>query len=155
MSKKKLILLLSGLLVVGIIGGGTFFYLQNRNTGKNGPETNSEDIEAQEKAQSLLKNRVNFPLENFIVNLADPGGRRYLSTTIVLEFNDKELMGSLEKKVPEIRDRILMILPTKTFKDIQSAEGKKTLRTALIRELNDVLQEGEITNIYFQEFVVQ
>ncbi|MFP4087409.1 MAG: flagellar basal body-associated protein FliL [Desulfobacteraceae bacterium] len=155
MSNKKLFLLLSGLLVVGIVGGGTFFYLQNRSTGKNGPTTNSEGIEAQEKAQYLFKDRINFPLENFIVNLADSGGRRYLSTTIVLEFSDKRLVGSLEKKVPEIRDRILMILPTKTFKDIQSAEGKKTLRTTLIRELNDVLQEGKITNIYFQEFVVQ
>lgn len=155
MSNKKLFLLLSGLLVVGIVGGGTFFYLQNRSTGKNGPATNSEGIETQEKVQYLFKDRINFPLENFIVNLADSGGRRYLSTTIVLEFSDKRLVGSLEKKVPEIRDRILMILPTKTFKDIQSAEGKKTLRTTLIRELNDVLQEGKITNIYFQEFVVQ
>jgi flagellar FliL protein len=154
MSKKKLIILASGLLTIAMIGGGAFFYFQGKGSG---PEKalSAEGTGKSAEKEEIDKKKINFPLEGFIVNLADPGGKRYLSTKMVLEFNDKKLMPSLEKKVPEIRDRILMILPNKTFKDIQSVEGKNSLRATLIAALNDVLQEGKITNIYFQEFVVQ
>ncbi len=160
MSRKKLIILVGGLLVIAIIGGGVFFYLQSKGSdsgaeAEKGSALGTEGTERSEKKEAIDQKKINFPLESFIVNLADPGGRRYLSTKIVLEFNDKELMGSLEKKVPEIRDKILMILPTETFKGIQSVEGKNSLKSRIIASLNNILQEGKITNIYFQEFVVQ
>ncbi|MFO7600465.1 MAG: flagellar basal body-associated FliL family protein [Candidatus Desulfacyla sp.] len=154
MSKKMLIILVIGLLAAAIIGGGGFFYLKGKGSASEKGAAAEGTQSSAEKA-TADKNKINFPLENFIVNLADPGGKRYLSTRIVLELNDKGVVLSLEKKVPEMRDRILMILPTKTFKEIQSVEGKNALRSTLITELNGVLQEGQITNIFFQEFVVQ
>jgi len=154
MSKKMLMILLIGLLAAAIIGGGGFFYLKGKgSTSEKG--TAAEGTEGSAEKATAGKNKVNFPLENFIVNLADPGGKRYLSTRIVLELNDKDVVPSLEKKVPEMRDRILMILPTKTFKEIQSVEGKNELKGTLITELNGVLQGRQVTNIFFQEFVVQ
>jgi len=154
MSKKMLIILVIGLLGAAIIGGGGFFYLKGKGSASE-KGTAAEGTQGSAEKATADKNKINFPLENFIVNLADPGGKRYLSTRIVLELNDKGVVPSLEKKVPEMRDRILMILPTKTFKEIQSVEGKNALRSTLITELNGVLQEGQITNIFFQEFVVQ
>ena len=154
MSKKMLIILVIGLLAAAIIGGGVFFYLQSKGSGSE-KGLGAEGTQNSAEKEEIDKKKINFPLENFIVNLADPGGKRYLSTKIVLEFNDKGVIPSLETKVPEMRDRILMILPTKTFKEIQSVEGKNSLRSTLIAELNQVLQKGKITNIFFQEFVVQ
>lgn len=154
MSKKMLIILVIAVLSVAIIGGGGFFYLKSKGPGSE-KGVGTEGTENSGEKEEMNKKKINFPLESFIVNLADPGGKRYLSTRIVLEFSDKEWIASLEKKVPEIRDRILMILPTKTYKDIQSVEGKNALRASLIAVLNDILQQGKITNIFFQEFVVQ
>lgn len=154
MSKKKLIILVSGLLIAAIVGSGGFFYLQGKGSDSE-RDAGTEESKDSAKASEINKNKINFPLESFIVNLADPGGKRYLSTRIVLEFSDKDSLVSLEKSVPEIRDRILMILPTKTYKEIQSVEGKHALRSSLIVALNEILQEGKITNIFFQEFVVQ
>ena len=115
----------------------------------------AEKSESSGKEKISEGEKINYPLDSFIVNLADPGGRRYLNIKIVLELSDKELIDHLKIQVPQIRDRILMILPTKTFKDIQSVEGKNSLRTEIIGELNSLLQEGKITSLYFQEFVVQ
>jgi flagellar protein FliL len=154
MSKKKLIILVSGLLIAAIVGSGGFFYLQGKGSDSERDAGTEESKDSAEKSE-INKNKINFPLESFIVNLADPGGKRYFSTRIVLEFSDKDSLVSLEKSVPEIRDRILMILPTKTYKEIQSVEGKDALRSSLIVALNEILQEGKITNIFFQEFVVQ
>jgi len=154
MSKKMIFILIGCVIVLALVGGGAFFFLKDKGDRSETENGNAEGDAIAAKEEMELK-RVNFPLENFIVNLADPGGKRYLSTRIVLELDNKESLPSLEKKVPEIRDRILMILPTKTFKEIQSVEGKVAIRGELINALNKTLNEGKITNIYFQEFVIQ
>lgn len=154
MSKKMLMILVAGLLAAVMIGGGGLFYMKSKGSASENGKAAEGAKDSGEKAAED-KNKVNFPLENFIVNLADPGGKRYLSTKIVLELNDKKVVPSIENKVPEMRDRILMILPTKTFQEIQSVSGKNVLKDTLITELNSLLQEGKITNIFFQEFVVQ
>jgi len=94
-------------------------------------------------------------LETFIVNLADKGGNRYLRVTMDLELGIPELETEVIKRLPQVRDGILMILPSKRFADISSMEGKVALRGEILATLNGFLVQGEITNIYFKEFVVQ
>ena len=43
-----------------------------------------------------------FPLERFIVNLADRGGGRYLNILIDIELNNEELTDEIEKRLPQI-----------------------------------------------------
>lgn len=95
------------------------------------------------------------PLETFIVNLADKGGNRYLRVTMDLELANPELQSEITKRMPQIRDSILMILPSKRFDDISSVEGKTELRDEILEKLNSLLTMGKITNIFFKEFVVQ
>jgi len=96
-----------------------------------------------------------FPLDTFIVNLADKGGKRYLRITIDLELDSEELESEVAKRLPQVRDSILTILPTKRFEDISSAKGKTALRDQMLERINGLLARGQITNIYFKEFVVQ
>ena len=94
-------------------------------------------------------------LETFVVNLADPGGKRYLRVSIALEIDDKDFVEEAKKAIPQMRDKILMILPAKRFADIRTSSGKNALRDEIIAELNPLLEKCKITNLYFQEFVVQ
>ena len=96
-----------------------------------------------------------FPLDTFIVNLADKGGKRYLRITLDLELDSEELESEVAKRLPQVRDSILTILPTKRFEDISSAKGKIALRDQMLERINGLLARGQITNIYFKEFVVQ
>ncbi len=94
-------------------------------------------------------------LDTFIVNLADPGGKRFLRVTMDLEMSDAQLKEELESRMPQVRDAILMILPAKRFDDISTAAGKAALRDELMASLNGFLGTGQISNIYFKEFVIQ
>ena len=96
-----------------------------------------------------------YALETFIVNLADQGGKRYLRVSIDLELGNPELEVELIKRLPQVRDSILMILPSKRFDDISSMDGKIALREEILETLNGFLTQGQITRIYFKEFVVQ
>ena len=96
-----------------------------------------------------------YALDTFIVNLADMGGNRYLRVTMDLELGNSKLESEIVKRLPQIRDSVIMILPSKRFEDISSVDGKIALRNEIQETLNGFLAQGEITNIYFKEFVVQ
>jgi flagellar FliL protein len=96
-----------------------------------------------------------YGLDTFIVNLADKGGNRYLRITMDLELGVPDLEAEIDKRLPQIRDSILMILPSKRFEDISPVDGKIALRDEILQTVNGYLSQGEITNIYFKEFVVQ
>jgi len=96
-----------------------------------------------------------YALETFIVNLADKGGNRYLRVTMDLELGNSALEDELENRLPQVRDSILMILPSKRYEDICTVEGKIALRDEILATLNGFLTQGKITNIYFKEFVIQ
>ena len=96
-----------------------------------------------------------FPLDTFIVNLADEKSKRYLKVTMQIELKEGEPLELLEKRLVQVRDIILMILPTKRFQEIRSADGKTLLRQEIMTRLNDLFKKEAVHNIYFTEFVVQ
>jgi flagellar FliL protein len=117
---------------------------------------NKISSENEKAAKKNIKKIISmYPLEAFIVNLADKGGKRFLRVAMHLELEDKNLAGEIDKRLSQIRNRILMILPTKRFEDISSTEGKIALRDEIMTKLNSLLKDGSITNIYFVEFVIQ
>jgi flagellar FliL protein len=96
-----------------------------------------------------------FNLDTMIVNLAGHGGKRYLRVTMALEIDDPEAVTAFENRLPQVRDAILMILPTKKYEDVSSTEGKIALRTEIMEKINSLMTKGQVKNIYFTEFVVQ
>ena len=155
----KLMIIMIGLLVLLMVAiGGGLFMMWSKVSGLdqvvNSP-SQEESPEAIKKDSEETKIGPVFPLNTFIVNLADPGGNRFLRITMELEFADDGLRDEIEKRLPQIRDGILTILPTRTYQDIQTVEGKIALRTEIIAKLNDLLKNAAIKNIYFTEFVTQ
>lgn len=117
---------------------------------------NSEDVENDTEVEEVIETMgPTKRLETFIVNLADKGGTRYLRVSMDLELENEEAVEVIEKRLPKIRDAILMILPTKKYEDIATVEGKSALRNEMLTKINELMKPEEIKNIYFTEFVVQ
>ena len=155
MSNKILIVLIGFLMVLMLGMGGGLFMMWNKLSDIN-IQANA-NASGQPGQEEILEHPLGtiYSLETFIVNLADKGGNRYLRITMDLELGTPELEPEIQKRLPQVRDGILMILPSKRFEDISSMEGKAALRDEILATLNGFLVEGEITNIYFKEFVVQ
>jgi flagellar protein FliL len=153
---NKILLLLIGVLMVLMLGlGGGLFMMWNQISALNTQSVaNASDNPNQEKAIEHPLGPI-FSLETFIVNLADKGGNRYLRVTMDLELGNPELEAEITKRLPQVRDSILMILPTKRFEDISTVQGKTALRDQIQETINGFLAKGKISNIYFKEFVVQ
>jgi len=153
MSNKILIILIGVLMVFMVVLGGGLFMMWNKLSAMETKAQGTSDSVTSVPVEKLLGPI--FPLDTFIVNLADKGGKRYLRVTIDLELDSEELESEVTKRLPQVRDSILTILPTKRFEDISSAQGKTALRDQMLEKINGMLARGQITNIYFKEFVVQ
>jgi len=113
-----------------------------------------------------------YELSPKVVNLAEPGGFRYLQVSMVLELwplidNYNQLQGEerdlaidqfrekMNSWQPVIDDILTTTLSSKTFADISTVEGKQVLKEELMTSINELLGYQGVINIYFTEFVVQ
>lgn len=141
-SSMKLILTVA--LTVLLAGGGGFFAYTKffkKDT----------DAHAQAKGSEPVIQEV----ETFLVNLSDPGGKRYLKLTMKARLSGKELQEEFVSRTFEIRDAIIMLLSSKEFREIAKPEDKATLKQEIIFQLNRLVKKGQVQDIYFTEFLVQ
>lgn len=153
MSKKLIIIIAAALLFVMALMAGGFFIIWTKMSALSAPApVGEEEVLEEEEAEEIGPL---YSLGTLIVNLADEGGKRYLRVSIELELESQELIEEIEKRLPQVRDSILMILPTKTYADINTTPGKIAVRDELLAAMNGIVKTGKINNLYFTEFVVQ
>ncbi len=88
------------------------------------------------------------------VNL-DGQPERLIKVAITFEMLDKDGFEEIVRHSPQTRDRVVGILNSKTFNDLESVQGKLFLKDQIIVALNKEMKEGVIKDIYFSEFMVQ
>lgn len=95
------------------------------------------------------------PLAPFIVNLSGDNGQRYLRLVAQVEARSEMAKDELEAHLPEIRNRLIFLLTSKTFADIGSVQGKYDLQADITKNINETLDGPFIKKTYFTEFIVQ
>ncbi len=153
------------LLFLLLVGGGIAAYLLLSDDGEDvvNPDTakveksveESKPAKKKKKMKDLLTVGPMYPMDQFIVNLLNENGSRYLKATIDLEMDKQELSAELDKKKAIIRDIIIKILSSKTFEEISTVKGKERLKEEIVDQINQILSDGEIQNIFFTDFVIQ
>jgi flagellar FliL protein len=94
-------------------------------------------------------------MDDFIVNILDAEGTRYLKASMTIELGSPESLAEVEERKAQVRDAILLYLSSKTFDEIRDLQGKLQLRADLIGRINGLLSAGKVKTIYFTDFVVQ
>jgi flagellar FliL protein len=94
-------------------------------------------------------------MDTFMVNLADPGGKRFLKATMKLRVSSPHVAEECKLRSFEIRDLVLMILTSKESEEIIKPEDKMILKKQVIEALNRTLRKGQALDVYFTEFLVQ
>jgi flagellar FliL protein len=127
---------------------------------------------APQKGHKTPERGIPVSLGERVVNLADPGGFRYLKAEIVVELavdgidperlsveklkHEKELLAKeIEPWQPQIQDVLTMVLTSKTVADVSTPEGKEALKQELADRLQPLFHHHEIKAVYLAQFVIQ
>lgn len=96
-----------------------------------------------------------YALENFTVNLADEGGKRYAKVKVSLGYEENsKLAEELAANKDIVSDSIISVLRSKKSTEIDSSH-EKLVKDAIKEKVNSVLLNGQIEEVYFVEILVQ
>ncbi|MBZ9635977.1 flagellar basal body-associated protein FliL [Clostridium sp. FP1] len=142
-SLKIVIIVLLILIVVGGAAAGAYII------GQKGSGAKTTIVKVVES------NEITFPLEEFLVNLMDEDGKRYLKVKVVIGYEDNaDLTAELTAKTSIIRDVVITTLRAKKTTDF-SATGVDAIKSQLIKSINPILTKGKASHIYFNDILVQ
>lgn len=131
---KKLLFILIGLVVVGLLAAGGALFILKKNTAEHG---DGEDEAAAEVSHAKSGTPPTFlPLENMVVNLADPGGNRFTQLGITIQLEDAKTGENMKTYMPSIRSSILMLISQRTAEEMLAIEGKEKLSRDIIRAIS-------------------
>ena len=150
---------------IGVVGAGA--YLTYISTlGYHHPTITEIQLAAEENAKkgqvdlsSTLQPLI-YTMDKFTVNLDGDPMRGDPQRTIQLEVNIEMLNRDGFEEVMDVdnrakaRDKILSLLNSKTFPDVESIQGKLFLKDQIAGEINNILHQGIVKDVYFSHFVV-
>jgi flagellar FliL protein len=126
--KRRKLLLISMLILVVVLagGGGAGFYFMQPTRSDAAPPP--------------PKPPVFVPLETFTVNLvSDPAEMQFMQAGITLKLAEKGAAELIKDRLPEVRNRVLMVLSGKRGGELLSVAGKQKLAGEVADAINKVI----------------
>ncbi|HEX7633647.1 MAG TPA: flagellar basal body-associated protein FliL [Noviherbaspirillum sp.] len=152
--KLFLILPIVLLLIAAAGGGAAWYFLAGSNASHGGP--------AKSKPKPTAP-PVFLALETFTVNLQteDPSDQQqqFLQLNMTLQVVDEAQAEMIKQNMPQVRNRLLILLSSKKAAEILSVEGKRKLAEDILKQVRQpFVPEGphpEVSDVFFTSFVVQ
>ena len=151
-SRKGLFIVLTLVVILLAGGGGGAYWFLFR-----GAEAQAAEGEAEAEPEAPAPTGV-IPLESFVVNLADPGGSRFLRVTLSLVVADEAIAHEFEEDevvVLRVRSAILELLAQKQASELVTPDGKTHLKKSIAEGVKHAAHELEVAEVLFSEFIVQ
>lgn len=153
--KKQMIIIIGAVVLALLVGAGTAFFLH----GKKAPEPEKKEEHAKEVPVPEVNKMADVgpmvDIEEFIVNIISGDTAHYVKASLTIELTTEAGKAEAEKRMPQMRDSILMLVGNKTFEELQDLQGKKQLKAEITSRINSFLKSGKVKDVYFTNFVVQ
>lgn len=147
-NKKGLfIIILIAVIALGAGAGGTWYAMKMLG----GEE--SESALPKEKPTTFID------LDIFTVNLQPEENNQYLQVGLTAKTRETPVVAVISKQMPDIRNRVLMLLSSKKAADIASIAGKQQLSQQIVDEIKQSVGSAElqedVLEVLFTSFVIQ
>lgn len=143
--KKRWPLMVAAFAVL-VVGSGVGWYFMS-------------EAPAKEAASSKPSPPLFISLEPFTVNLQPDGQTQYLQVGLVLKTTDPKTEEALKQHMPEVRNRILLLLSSKHGSELLSVEGKQKLASEIQAQMNKPFGAPgtgqRVDAVLFTSFVIQ
>jgi flagellar FliL protein len=122
-SKKMLLIIVVAVVVLAVAAVAGWVVLSKKNAAAL-----EEDDEPEVAAVAEPQGPPTYlPLDNMVVNLADPGGERVAQIGVTLELAGQGDIEKVKAYLPSIRSGVLMLVSQRTAEELLKREGKEQL----------------------------
>ena len=125
--KGKLILIVLVLLVLAGAGAGGWYFMSHKAAGGHTEKPVAE-------APPIF-----LPVDQFTVNLNPEGGEQFLQAAFTLRVTDQEVVDAVKLRLPDVRNRILLLLSSKKAAELATVEGKQKLTEEIAQAVNEAI----------------
>ena len=141
-TKKIIIIGTFVVLAIVAIVFGVIFGLQMSNNSSN---NNVEDM----ASKTIFRHDVG----EMYCNLSE--SRKIVKVNTTIETTNEKFLEVLTNKSYIIRDEINKIIRSKKEDEISGSEGQKNIQKEVVAKLNEIFNTKLITDVYFNDFIVQ
>lgn len=143
--RRKLIILIVGVVVLAALGAGAWFFVVPRFMGTSAAKP-AAPVEVPVKATVSLG--------AVVVNLTGEA-RRYLRVGVSLGLASPKDVKEVEEHKSQLLDLLISVFSTAELETLTSEDGKAELKKALLERMHEELHLETVARVYFTEFVIQ
>lgn len=96
-----------------------------------------------------------FTLESLVVNPAGTNGTRFLIVSLAVEPTSSSGVETLKAHEPEIRDRLLQVLASKTVEQLSSLELRDSLKVEIVSAIDETVPSAGVHRLFMPQYVLQ
>ena len=153
--RKKLVVMVAAVLVLLLAGGAAWYFLVYK---KAEAARQAEASKAAAIAKTVPEEAQIGPMveiKEFVVNIIGQDVSHYVKASMSLELDREATLDEVNKRMPQIRDAILLLIGNKTYEELQDIQGKNQIKAEVKSKINAFLKTGKVNNVYLTDFVVQ
>lgn len=142
MKSNKLLMIILIILVTITLVGGIFYIVYSQSKAGTGYSEPTID--------EILVASIDVP--EITTNLAD---KRYVKIQFKIQTNSEEAGKELAKRDFQVKNLIIQELSEMTQEDLKGKPGKLGLQQTLKTQINELMQDGEIKQVYITSYIIQ
>ena len=139
-------------------GAAAWYFLGNAEPQDEKPQA-GKPVAAKAAKSASSKPPTFVPLEAFTVNLQMEDTAQYLQVGLTLKVTDSAYADAIKLNMPDIRNRVLLLLSSKKASQLSTLDGKQALAAEIMQETSQALgtsvPAGGISSVLFTSFVIQ
>ncbi len=156
---EALVRMAIGVLVLGGLTAGIFFLIVDVVGPALGPVDNvplsgtAADVEV---APAIEPPGMQWVVDDIVLNPAGTNGKRFLRLGLAIETKDgAPLIAELDSRSAQMRDLLIRKFSSRTIEELSDPVVREEIRISCIEEINGRLAVGEISDMYFTDYVLQ
>lgn len=143
MKNNKLLMVMLIILVSITLLGGIFYVLFTQlNKEETGPTEPTID--------DIIISSVDIP--EITTNLAD---KRFIKIQLKVQTNSEEAGIELAKRDFQVKNLVIQEMSEMTQADLEGKQGKLTFQKTLKAQINELMQAGEVQQVYITSYIIQ
>jgi flagellar FliL protein len=150
-SRKKLFVIAGAVLALAAGSGGAFLALRKPH--------DPAAAGAHAEAAHAKKAPTYIPFDAIIVNLREESGERMIQVAFSFETTDPKAADAVRSHLPAIRNRLILLISSRTAQEIAGREGKERLAADMLAEARIAMgatkEAPMVDAIHFSSLIIQ